>query len=128
MTLPTGHQTIMPYLMLDGGLKFIEFTQTVFDAKVNLSMHQMHSDFEKVRHSEIQIGGSTIMFTDTTEQWKAQPANLFIYVENADATYQKALDAGATSVMGLSDQNYGRTCGVQDPFGNVWWITSVGKK
>ena len=37
------------------------------------------------------------------------------------------IDAGATTVMGLSDQDYGRTCGLTDPLGNVWWITSVNK-
>lgn len=76
-------------------------------------------------HSEIQINGSTIMFCEATEEWKVQPANLFVYVENADASYKKAIDAGATTIMELNDQDYGRTCGVEGPVGNVWWITSI---
>ena len=65
------------------------------------------------------------MFADTTDKFKTSNAGLFIYVENADESYKKAIDEGATTVMELSDQDYGRTCGVSDPFGNTWWITSV---
>src|SRR5688572_9047826 len=125
MKLPEGHQTVMPYLMLDGALKFIEFTKTVFNATVTLNMHKMREDYHTVLHSELQIGSSTIMFSDASEQWKKQTANLFVYVADADETYHKALAEGAKTIMELSDQNYGRTCGVEDPFGNTWWITSL---
>jgi PhnB protein len=127
MEIPITHQAVMPYLMLNGALKFIDFTKNVFDAQLITSMHKLYEDEEKVRHSEITIGGSTIMFTDATKDWKPQTANLFVYVPNADETYKKALDQGAVTLMGLSNQDYGRTCGVTDPFGNVWWITSVIK-
>ena len=53
-----------------------------------------------------------------------QVTQAFLF-ENADESYKKAIDEGATTVMELSDQDYGRTCGVSDPFGNTWWITSV---
>ena len=123
MKFPNGHQTIMPYLILSGAEKFIEFTRKVFNA--NETFKRMREDGKTIMHSEIQIGNSTIMFADTTEQIKEQVAGLFIYVENADETYKKAIDAGATTVMELSNQDYGRTCGVNDPFGNTWWITTV---
>lgn len=67
------------------------------------------------------------MVTDETKDWTVQNANLFVYVPDADETYKKALDNGALSLMELSDQDYGRTCGVTDPFGNIWWITAVSK-
>jgi uncharacterized glyoxalase superfamily protein PhnB len=127
MKLPKGHQVVMPYLMVKGALKFLEFVTIVFNAKHATDMHKLREDGSTVMHSEITIGGSTIMFTDATEQWPEQTANLFVYVENADETYKKAIDSGATTVMELSDQDYGRTCGVTDPLGNVWWITSVNK-
>ena len=123
MKIPNGHQTIMPYLILSGAEKFIEFTRKVFNA--NETFKKLREDGKTIMHSEIQIGGSTIMFADTTEQIKEQTAGLFIYVENADETYKKAIDEGANTVMELSDQEYGRTCGVKDPFGNTWWITTV---
>lgn len=127
MNLPKGHQVIMPYLMVNGALKFIDFVKAVFNAELTTSMHKLREDTKTVLHSEVTIGGSTIMFTDATEQWKEQTANLFVYVDNADETYAKAITAGAVTVMELSNQDYGRTCGVTDPFGNVWWITSMNK-
>ena len=50
-----------------------------------------------------------------------------VHVGDADATYKKALAAGSLTVDGQepSDKDYGRTCGVKDPFGNTWWITSI---
>lgn len=115
----------MPYLMLNGALNFIEFTKSVFDAELTTNMHKLRDDGKSVMHSEVTIGGSTIMFTDATDQWTEQTANLFVYVDDADKRYKKAIDAGAVSVMDLSNQSYGRTCGVRDPLGNTWWITSV---
>lgn len=123
MNLPSGHQTIMPYLILKGAAQFIDFTKKVFDAKD--SNQQVLRDDGTVQHAEIILNDSTIMVTDEIKDWPQQNANLFVYVPNADETYKKALENGATSLMGLSDQDYGRTCGVTDPFGNIWWITSI---
>ena len=125
MNIPKNHQTIMPYLILDGALKFIDFTKNVFNATV-LHAPQLRDDGTAL-HAEINIHGNTIMFADTTSDWKPQTANLFVYVPNADETFKKAQEEGATELMGLSDQEYGRTCGVTDPFGNVWWITSINE-
>ncbi|KIO78906.1 glyoxalase [Pedobacter lusitanus] len=125
MNIPQEHQTVMPYLMLKNASAFIDFTKTVFNAQPIESMQKPRADGSGLMHAEIMIGTSTIMFCDASEDWQPQTANLFVYVESADETYKKALDAGAESLMGLSDQNYGRTCGIKDQFGNVWWITSI---
>ncbi|WP_343694605.1 VOC family protein [Flavobacterium sp.] len=123
MNLPAEHQTVMPYLILKGAAQFIEFTKNVFGAS-ETHTKALRED-GSIMHAEITLNGSTIMFTEETSDWPKQTANLFVYVQNADKTYLKALDNGAVSLMGMSDQDYGRTCGVTDPFGNVWWITSV---
>ncbi len=68
-------------------------------------------DEKIITHREIRIGDSTIMFADSTEKFEPRTTGLFIYVENADETYEKAIDEGATTIMGLSDQDDGRTCG-----------------
>jgi uncharacterized glyoxalase superfamily protein PhnB len=128
MEIPKGHQVVMPYLMVKGASKFIDFAKKVFEAKLTTNMHKLREDKTTVMHSEITIGGSVIMFSDATEQWPVQTANLFVYVDNADATYKKAIESGATTVIELSNQDYGRSCGVTDPLGNVWWITSVNKR
>jgi uncharacterized glyoxalase superfamily protein PhnB len=81
-------------------------------------------DEKQIKHAEITIGGSTIMFADSTERSPLCTAGLFIYVENADATFEKAIAEGSVSITEPADQGYGRSAGVTDPFGNVWWITS----
>lgn len=122
MNIPKGHQTIMPYLMMDDAGAFIEFIKTVFNAELT---HESTRD-GVIGHCEARIGNSTIMFSQSRDQWKAATANMFVYVEDADVTYNKAIRSGATSVMELADLDYGRSCSVTDPHGNVWWITSVG--
>ncbi len=124
MKIPAEHQTVMPYLIVNRAADFIKFTKKVFNAIENEKIKSMR-DGDTIMHSEIKIGGCTIMFADSTENFEPQTAGLFIYVESADATFKMAIDEGATIVMELSDKDYGRTCGVQDPFGNVWWITSA---
>lgn len=123
MNLPSGHQTIMPYLILKDASEFIDFTKKVFDTKD--SNKQILRNDGTIMHAEIILNGSTIMVTDETEDWTKQTANLFVYVPDVDEVYKKALENGAKSIMELSNQDYGRTCGVTDPFGNIWWITSV---
>lgn len=122
--IPSGNQAVMPYLMLHNAQIFLNFTKEVFGATQNGEIHK-RPDTEGIMHAEVMIDGSTIMCCDAREQWIPTPANLFVYVNDADETYKKAMAAGASSVMELSNQDYGRTCGVTDPCGNVWWITSV---
>ena len=123
MNIPETHQAVMRYLIVNDASRLIDFAQKVFGATVSYS--ELRDDSKKVRHAEMQIDGSTIMLADATEQWKEQTTNLFVYVENADKAYNTSLENGATSLMELSDQSYGRTCGVTDRVGNVWWITSM---
>ncbi len=122
--IPQGYQQVMPYLIINGAPKFIAFMEKVFDAKE--TMRHMRDDAH-IMHGELKIGECTIMFADCTDQYGVQQAGLFIYVQDADKTYQAALEAGAVSVQEVSDQSYGRSGGVKDPVGNVWWITSVIK-
>ncbi len=85
------------------------------------------TDNGKVMHGELKVGNSVIMYADTNDQFHSNTTGMFIFVDDADLTYKKALAAGAATVPGNepSDKDYGRTCGVTDPFGNTWWITSV---
>lgn len=118
---PDYYQTVMPYLILKDVNEFLAFTQKVFAAEVKMK----HKDENgRIIHTEIVIGDSTIMAGESNEDWSSQPAGLYTNVESADEVYQKALDAGAESVMDLSNKDYGRTGGVKDSNGNTWWITS----
>lgn len=124
MKLPKGYQTVMPYLIVKNAIKFIDFTKKVFNAVENENMKSMR-DEKTIMHGEIKIGDSTIMFADSTENYQPRPAGLFVYVDDADKTFKQAINEGAITVTELSDQSYGRTGGISDPFGNTWWITSV---
>ena len=121
MKIPEGHQAVMTYLMMEDAPGFIEFIKAVFGAK----MTQQDKRGDIVGHCEANINGSTIMFSQSRGEWKPATANMFVYVDDADATYKKAVDAGSKTIMPPDDQEYGRSCGVSDPFGNTWWITSV---
>jgi PhnB protein len=125
MNIPEGYQAVMPYLILQNAVGFIDFTKMVFNAK---AMHKhLRQDGNTIMHAEVDICGSVIMFAECTEQYPAQTANLFAYVDNADEPYSTALKNGATSVNEPADQPYGRSCGVLDSNGNTWWITSISK-
>jgi PhnB protein len=124
MKVPEGYQQVMPYLIVRNAAKFIDFARKVFGAEEKLKIMR---DEKLIKHAEIKIGESVIMFADATDQFKPRPAALFVYVEDADLTYSKALAEGATSVMPMSDQEYGRSGGVADPFGNLWWPTTPSK-
>jgi uncharacterized glyoxalase superfamily protein PhnB len=121
MELQEGHQVVMPYLVIPNAIKFYDFVEKVFGGK---ETGRVLDDQQSLMHGEVNIGGSTIMFGNSSEQWPPQPAGLYVNVENADETFQKALTNGASVVMEMSDKEYGRTGGVKDPFGNTWWITS----
>ncbi|HZW64464.1 MAG TPA: VOC family protein [Hanamia sp.] len=125
MNIPEGYQAVMPYLILNDPEEFIEFTQKVFNATSKYK--EMREDGHTIRHAEMDISGSVIMCAQSTDQFPAQTANLFVYVDDADETYAKALENGATSINEPADQSYGRSCGVSDTNGNVWWITSPAK-
>src|SRR5664279_2115030 len=119
LKIPDNYQTVMPYLVVTDAAQFIAFMQKVFDIT---ETYKSKRDEHTIMHAEIMIGGSTIMLADSTEKFREQPAGLFIYVDDADEIFKKAIDAGATSVTDVADQAYGRSGGVKDPFGNTWWI------
>jgi uncharacterized glyoxalase superfamily protein PhnB len=120
--IPANYQTVMPYLIIENATKFISFAEKVFEAK---ETYKEMRDIDTVMHAEIMIGDSTIMFADATDKYKPRPAALFIYVDNADERFRKAIETGATPLGEVTDQPYGRSGGITDPFGNSWWITSV---
>jgi PhnB protein len=118
MKIPSHYNRLMPYIIVPNAHKFFEFMKNVFDAAEQAIIHRSEGI---IMHGELRIGEAVVMFADTTQQISARPAGIFIYVENTDVTYKKAMDAGSTSLMKPTQQEYGYTCGFQDPFGNDWW-------
>jgi PhnB protein len=120
--IPDGYHTLVPFLTVHGAAELIDFLKQAFDAQEH---SRTASPDGTVRHADLQIGDSRLMVSEATEQWKARPVGLYMYVPDTDATYRRALEAGATSLMEPGDQFYGdRNAGVQDAFGNSWWIAT----
>ena len=124
LTIPEGYNQVMPYLIVENAPAFLEFTKKVFGAE---ERSKAMRDEKLIQHAEISIGGSVIMVADATEIYKPQPSGLFIYVDDCDAVYKNALANGATSKSEPADQSYGRSAGINDAFGNTWWITGAAK-
>lgn len=78
-----------------------------------------------IMHAEVRIGDSVVMMGESGGEFTPMPASIHLYVEDTDATYKRALRAGATSLREPADQFYGdRSAGVKDLAGNHWWIAT----
>jgi len=79
----------------------------------------------RVAHAEMKIGDSIIMMGDASSQNKAMPSQLYVYVDDVDTVYKRALEAGGTSISEPTNQFYGdRNASVRDPVGNIWGIST----
>jgi PhnB protein len=124
--IPEGYRTVTPYLTLDDASKAIDFYKEAFGAKERV---RMEAPGGKIGHAEIEIGDSLVMLSDAFPQGSSAPprelggttAGVFLYVEDVDAAFKQAVDAGATVTMELADQFWGDRFGtVKDPFGHSW--------
>jgi PhnB protein len=119
--VPEGYHTVTPYLVVDGAEKVIRFMKETFGAQP--LFEPMTRPDGKIMHAEFKIGDSIVMIADVSERAQATTDALHVYVPNVDAVYQKALKAGASSLMEPMDQFYGdRSSSVRDPAGNRWHI------
>lgn len=118
-----GHNRLMPYLRVEGAGKLIEFLKIVFEAEETFKLLREEN---KVQHAEIKIGENVVMISESNEEFKPEPANIYIYVENADTTFEKALRNGGTAFKKPAKQSYAaKGGGFKDPSGNTWWISSL---
>jgi PhnB protein len=120
--IPENFPRVSPYLIVKDCSETIEFLKYVFDAEEKEKMTQPDGT---VNHGEVSIGNSVIMMGKAAEDHKPQNSMLYIYVEDTDATYKRAIEKGAVSVMEPADQFYGdRTAGVKDENGVSWWMAT----
>jgi uncharacterized glyoxalase superfamily protein PhnB len=76
-------------------------------------------------HAEVQIDDTVIMMGDSAEGWPPVPSHVHVYVPDVDATYQRALDAGATSMQEpVQKGDLDKRGGNKDPIGTTWWIAT----
>src|SRR5688572_20177124 len=116
--VPEGMHTVTPYLIVDGASALIQFIEQSFDAK---TLAIMKGQEGKVLHASVQIGDSQIMVADASDKYPAGSSRLYLYVDDVDATYKKALHAKGISLREPTDEFYGdRSSGVKDVWGNEW--------
>ena len=120
--IPQGYHSVTPYLAVQGVPKLMTFLKQAFGAE---ERERMMAPDGRVSHAEVKIGDSIVMMGEPTGDSKSMPGMIYLYLEDTDAAYKRALDAGATSLRAPSDMFYGdRNAAVTDPVGNQWWIAT----
>lgn len=111
----SGWHTVTPRIIVHGAEKLVEFVKTVFGAT---------GQYRSQAPAELRLGDSIIMISDAGVR-DPMPACLYVYVESADITWQRAIQAGAQSIEAPLNTPYGDRRGmVKDPWGNTWQIAT----
>lgn len=120
---PEGLRTITPYLHCKGAEQVLAFVERAFSGKELL---RAHSPEGVIQHAKMRIGDSVLELGEAHGKYQPMGAALHLYVEDTDALYRQAMDAGAKSIYPPSDQDYGdRSAGLVDPFGNHWYLATA---
>jgi PhnB protein len=118
--IPEGFHTVTPYLVVADADREIAFLKAAFDAR---AIHISRLPDGSVMHATMKIGNSMVMMGQARGDWKPVPSMLYLYVEDADAVYRRALECGAASVREPADQVYGdRSAGVASANGIQYWM------
>jgi len=126
--IPKGFHTVTPSLVIAGAAKAIDFYKKALGAE---EVMRFPGPDGKIMHAELRIGDSPIMLGDEMPEQGAKgpksyggtPVSFFVYSENVDAAWKRAVDAGGKPVMPLDDQFWGDRAGCfVDPFGHQWWL------
>ena len=128
--VPEGYHTATPYLTVDDAAAAIEFYKRAFGATERV---RMAAPDGKIAHAELEIGDSIVMLSDPFPHAQTRPprelggtsGGVFLYVEDVDSAFERAVDAGATVTMPLEDMFWGDRFGsVNDPFGHHWSLAT----
>ena len=123
--IPKGYRTLTPYLVAENAVGLLEFVQKAFEGELVFRSIGSAGGM----HAEVQVGDSMLMMGGGGPglHWSGKPKQFgfHYYVPDCDATYARALDAGAKSIQAPADQFYGERSGtVQDAAGNYWYIAT----
>ena len=120
--VPAGLGTVTTYLHPRGAPALIEFMKRAFAAEEM----DVHRDPEgTIVHAKIRVGGSVIEMGEAHGEWGPMPTMFYVYVDDVDAWYRRALGAGATSIEPPALQPYGdRRAAVRDAFDNQWYLAA----
>lgn len=118
--IPEGFHSVTPYLSVQGAERLIDFMKDVFGAE---EVTRWARPDGSIGHAAVRLGDSMIELSEASGEWGPFPCSLHVYVEEPDAVYRRALEAGAVSLYEPADHEYGeRSGGVRDHAGNNWYI------
>jgi len=129
--IPDGYHNVTPSLTVRGADRAIAFYRRAFGAEERMRLAS--ADGTKVMHAELQIGDSIVMLSDefpemgsrSPETLGGTPGSLFLYVDDVDRVFARAVEAGAVAQVPVQDMFWGDRFGrVADPFGHVWGIAT----
>jgi PhnB protein len=121
-TIFKDFRSVTPHLNPLRAARMIEFFEEAFGAQ---EVYRAQSPDGVIHHAQVRIGDSLIGMSDAHGPYQPTACTLHVYVSDADAAYERALRAGATPIQPVADQPYGeRNGGVQDPFGNRWFLAT----
>ncbi len=120
--IPEDFHTVTPFLLVPDAGQLMDFLAEAFDAEEH---RRMTTSDGTVMHGSVKIGDSMIMMGQAREEDPPMITMIYLYVDDVDAVYGQAIEAGAEPVREPLDEFYGdRTGGVKGPFGNLWWIST----
>lgn len=126
MTQTTTYRTVTPYLLVANADAELAFLKAAFDAR---ERDVSRNTDGSIMHAELTIGDSLVMLGQAGGQWQPRDGSFYLWVEDVDAAYRRALAAGGTSESEPEDKPYGhRNAGVIDPCGLTWWIAAPVRK
>ncbi len=120
---PGNYNSVSPYLIVNGAAATIDFLKRVFDAA---ELRRIPGESGRLMHAEVRIDDTVVMLADPLPpDWPPVPAHVHVYVADVDATYRRALDAGATPVQApVKKEDEDKRGGVKDAGGTTWWIAT----
>ncbi|MDF1502382.1 VOC family protein [Roseisolibacter sp. H3M3-2] len=119
---PAGYTSVAPYLIVSSAQATIDFLAAAFDA---VALRRFDGEGGRVAHAEVRVDDTVLMLADGAPGWEAVPAHVHVYVADVDATYRRALAAGAESVQEpVRKGDEDRRGGVRDAGGTTWWIAT----
>ncbi len=120
------YRTVTPYLKLPNCGALIEFLKKAFNAR---EKGRLSKPDGSVLHAEVVIGDTLLMVHEQPSHWTPKPCTLYLRVDDIDATFRQAIEAGATAVFEPANMYYGDRVGcVTDVAGNDWWIATPVEK
>jgi PhnB protein len=121
MYVPPGYGTMFPYLFVRDASRYLDFLKNAFGAE---ELGRTETPDGTIANARFRLGTTSFMVSEAGERIAPSSSSFYLYVENADSAFERALSHGAQKISEPADMAYGdRQAGVTDPSGNIWWIS-----